>query len=97
MESAVIEVPDRDPEYPIIVTEAGADSLVLASLVRQAIPILENPSSYLPAMRRKLAGLMRSALEVTASEDDTDGMPDDKDAPPNIDDLHGHCLEGPLR
>jgi hypothetical protein len=63
----------------------------------QAIPILENPSSYLPALRRKLAGMMRSALEATATEEEMEGMPDDKDAHPDVDDPQGHCFEEPLR
>ena len=59
-----------DPELPIVLTEAGTDSVVLSALVRQAIPVLEDPTSIPPNVRQSLVGQMREALALVTQSNE---------------------------
>ncbi len=70
-----MRIPLKGADDRMAVTDAGRDSLALRALVRRAIPMLDRPEQYAAHERRQLAQTLTAALEVGASPDDGDTLP----------------------
>lgn len=60
---------DEEP-MEIVVTEAGSITASLYALLRQALPVLENPESVHTSYRQNLVDAIRMELDGLNGEDD---------------------------